>query len=515
MREILLALVFVAAVLLIPWAWKAFSWIWLKPKKLEKCLREQGLKGSSYKFLFGDIKEMIDSVKAARTKPMDHSHQIVPRVMPFLHDKVQKYGKTHFTWFGPNPRVNITDPDMIRDILSNKFGHFEKVGSTSLERKLVTGLVGYEGEKWAKHRRIINPAFHLEKLKMMLPAFHTSCHEMVEKWQKLVANESCELDVWPELQNLAADVISRTAFSSSFEEGRRIFQLQSEMATHVMQSSQFMFVPGYRFLPTKKNRRMKEIIQEMRSLLRNMILRREKVMKAGRLQNNDLLGLLLESNFKEMSGNTRNAGITMDEVIDECKLFYLAGQETSATLLVWTMICLSMHQDWQEKAREEVSQVFGSQSPDFEGLNHLNIVPMILNEVLRLYSPAVGLGIRVTYKEMKLGKLVLPPGVQLSMPALFVHHDFELWGEDADKFNPGRFAEGISKATKNKVSFFPFSWGPRICIGQNFALIEAKMAISMILQHFSFELSPTYVHAPYTVLTLNPQHGAQLILHRV
>ncbi|PIA26850.1 hypothetical protein AQUCO_08600006v1 [Aquilegia coerulea] len=477
MREILLALVLVAALLLIPWAWKAFSWILLKPKKLEKCLREQGLKGTSYKFLFGDIKEMIDSVKAARTKPMDRSHKIVPHVMPFLHDKVQKYGKTHFTWFGPNPRVNITDPDMIRDILSNKFGHFEKVASTPLERKLVAGLVGYEGEKWVKHRRIINPAFHLEKLKMMLPAFHTSCHEMVKKWQKL--------------------------------------QLQSEMATHLMQSSRFMFAPGYRFLPTKKNRRMKEISQERGSLLQNMILRREKVMKAGRLQNNDLLGLLLESNFKEMSGKTRNAGITIDEVIDECNLFYLAGQETSATLLVWTMICLSMHQDWQEKAREEVSQIFGSQSPDFEGLNHLKVVPMIINEVLRLYSPAVGLGIRVTYKEMKLGKLVLPPGVQLSIPALLVHHDCELWGEDADKFNPDRFAEGISKATKNKVSFFPFSWGPRICIGQNFALIEAKMAISMILQHFSFELSPTYVHAPYTVLTLNPQHGAQLILHRV
>ncbi|KAF5187218.1 Cytochrome p450, partial [Thalictrum thalictroides] len=270
----------------------------------------------------------------------------------------------------------------------------------------------------------------------------------------------------------------------------------------------------YRFLPTKKHRRMKEINREMRTLLGNMITKREKVMKAGQVQNNDLLGLLMESNFNEMSENTKNAGITIDEVIDECKLFYLAGQETSATLLVWTMICLGIHQDWQEKAREEVWQVFRGQSPDFEGLNHLKIVPMILNEVLRLYTPAVTL-LRVTYKEMKLGKLVLPPGVQLSLPGLMVHHDHELWGEDAEEFNPGRFSEGISKATNNKVSFFPFSWGPRICIGQNFALTEAKMAISMILQHFSFELSATYVHAPHTVITLNPQHGAQLILHKV
>ncbi|KAF5179465.1 Cytochrome p450, partial [Thalictrum thalictroides] len=91
MREILLALVITAAVLLVPWTWKAFSWIWLKPKKLENCLREQGLKGTSYKLLLGDIKEMINCMKAARTEPMELSHKIVPRVMPFLRDNVQKY----------------------------------------------------------------------------------------------------------------------------------------------------------------------------------------------------------------------------------------------------------------------------------------------------------------------------------------------------------------------------------------------------------------------------------------
>ncbi|PIA26880.1 hypothetical protein AQUCO_08600031v1 [Aquilegia coerulea] len=519
MREILQAFVVIAILLLIQWTWKVFNWIWLKPKKLEKCLREQGLKGSSYKFLFGDIKEMIDYMNAARTKPMELSHQIVPRVMPFLHDNVQKYGKTHFTWIGPNPRVNIVDPDMIRGILSSKFDHFEKRALTPLEKKLITGLASYNGEKWTNHRRIINPAFHLEKLKMMLPAFHTSCLEMVDKWHKLVANESCELDVWPELQNLATDVISRTAFSSCFEEGRRIFQLHSEMAKHIIRHlyTCHMFVPGYRFLPTKINRRMKELSREMRSILRNMILNREKVMKAGQVQNNnDLLWLLLmESNIQEMFGNTKNVGITIDEIIDECNIFFHAGQDVPSSLLVWTMICLSMHQDWQQKAREEVSQVFGGQRPEFEGLNNLKIVPMILNEVLRLYPPAVLLQERVTYKEMQVGKFIFPPGVQLSMLPLLVHHDSELWGKDAEKFNPARFAEGISKATKNEVSFLPFSWGPRICIGQNFALIEAKMVISMILQHFTFELSPTYVHAPHLVITLNPKHGAQIILHQI
>ncbi|KAF5189631.1 Cytochrome p450 [Thalictrum thalictroides] len=483
------------------------------PMKMTKYFKDQGINGPPYKLFYGNLEEIVSLMIKARSKPMELSHLTVSRLLSFEDQAIKNYGKMFVSWIGPTPRVNIMDPDMIRDILSNKFGHFSKVRrSNPLGNLLNLGLVAYDGEKWVKHRRIINPAFHQEKLKRMSPTFCECTSDLVSNLEKIVSKGPCEVDIWPHIQHLTSDIISRAAFGTTYEEGRRIFELQTEMADLTMQLARSIYIPGFRFIPTKRNRRMKEIYREVRSLVRDKIKQREKVMKVGEVTSDDLLGLLMESNMKEIKDN--KLALNIDEVIEECKLFYIAGQETTSTLLVWTMISLSMHPEWQQKAREEVLHVFGNKKPDFDGLSNLKIVTMIFNEVLRLYPP-VGLLTRVPCKTIKLGEVHLPPDVELGLPILLIHHDHDLWGEDADEFNPERFSEGISKATKGRLAYFPFSTGPRICVGYGFALVEAKMALAMILQNFAFELSPTYAHAPYTIITIQPQHGAQLILHKV
>ncbi|KAG8077310.1 hypothetical protein GUJ93_ZPchr0007g4486 [Zizania palustris] len=102
-----------------------------------------------------------------------------------------------------------------------------------------------------------------------------------------------------------------------------------------------------------------------------------------------------------------------------------------------------------------------------------------------------------------------------AVPIVLMHHDPDIWGEGADEFKPERFAEGIANASMDSPALFPFGWVPRICVGQNFALLEAKIGLSMILQQFLFELSPSYTHAPCPVSTLQPQHGAQINLTRL
>jgi len=139
---------------------------------------------------------------------------------------------------------------------------------------------------------------------------------------------------------------------------------------------------------------------------------------------------------------------------------------------------------------------------------------MVLYEVLRLYSPLPAVH-RRTYKPVELGGVRYPAGVVLALPLLCIHHDRDVWGPDADEFRPERFAEGVARASGDRPAFFPFGGGPRTCIGQNFALLEAKMGLAMILRSFTFELSPSYSHAPFSAPLLRPEHGAQVKLRKL
>nr|GEV51816.1 cytochrome P450 CYP72A219-like [Tanacetum cinerariifolium] len=499
-------------VMMVPW--KMLEFAWLKPKRLEKYLRRQGLTGTAYKLPFGDTKEILHTTKQ---DPMNISDDIMPRVMPFVHRGIQDYGKIFFSWFGPMPTVHIIDPDVVREVLS-RMNEFQKPKKNNPYIKILsTGVIEYEGDKWSKHRKILNPTFHAEKLKLMAPAMCLSCCEMIKKWEMMFLNEKpIELDVFPHLQTLTGDVISRTAFGSSYEEGVRIFDLQNELGSILMHAIQSLYIPGSRFIPNGRNKRMEEIDQEVKALIRCMIDNRMTAMEAGEAGHDDLLGIMLKSNYDEIqkTGNKRS-GMSIDEIIEECKLFYFAGHETVANLLVWTMILLSRYPEWQELAREEAFQVFGNNQPDIDVLNRLKILNMILLEVLRLY-PGVSALYRMSTKETRVAGINLPEGTLVIMPILALHHDQDTWGEDALLFNPQRFSHGVSNATSNgQVSYFPFGGGPRICIGQNFAMMEAKIALAMILQRFSFVLSPSYSHAPQSIITLQPQFGAHLILGKL
>ncbi|KAH6774172.1 hypothetical protein C2S51_012576 [Perilla frutescens var. frutescens] len=498
-------------ILLIFWWFVRFIYgAWWKPKSLEKYFKSIGIEGTSYKLFYGDTKASKNLMAQAWSKPMPLSHIIVPRVNPMWHRMVQNYGKISLSWHERRPRLLVADAGLMRDILNDKNGHFRKPPTNPLVDLLTLGVSTLEGLQWKKRRNLITPSFHHEKILGMVPTFLTSCSDMIRGWkEKLVDLEGkFEVDVAIEMQRLTSDIIARAAFGTSFDEVKMIFELQKEQVVLTLEAFYAFYFPGLRFVPTKKNRRRYEIDNKIKAILKDMIIRKQRKLESGKSED-DLLSLLLQCQ------NQTDNDMTVDDVMEECKLFYFAGQETTANWLTWTMIVLSMHPTWQDRARTEVVDLFGKSTPDVKTLNQLKIVPMILQEVLRLYPPVTGL-YRYTNETTQIGDAIIPAGVEIVLPTMAIHHDRDYWGADADEFRPERFSEGVSRAAKDdQAAFFPFGWGPRFCLGQSFAMIEAKLAMTMILQNFSFDLSPAYAHAPHTIITLQPQYGAPLLLQNL
>ncbi|XP_038903147.1 cytochrome P450 734A6-like [Benincasa hispida] len=481
-----------------------YSNIWV-PWRIQIHFGKQGITGPPDRPIIGNATDIRHLYIEANAKAIPLSHDIVYRVLPYIHRWSLEYGKMFVYWFGSKPRLAITDPVMIKEVLMNTGGPFRKVGFTPVSKLLFgEGLVGLEDEQWVVHRRIANQAFTIERVKGWLPEIALNVNNVLEKWEEMKGGmEEFELDVHKQLRLMTVDVISRTAFGSNFEEGKRIFNLQEQQMHHFLQAVSSVYIPGYRFLPTKTNRERNRLENETRASIKALV-EREKNNKEKENSTN-LLSLLLSS-YKNQNGEIETLGV--EEVVNECKTFYFAGMETSANLLTWALLLLAEHQEWQDRAREEVINVCGHKTPPAaDNLTELKLVGMIVNETLRLYPPAVMM-MRRTTKRLTLGKVDVPEDTQLQLSIVAIHHDKELWGEDASSFNPMRFSE----PRKHLASFLPFGLGPRICVGQHLALIEAKVALAMIIQRFSFMVSPTYTHAPMMFVSLNPQFGVQLLV---
>ncbi|KAF8687680.1 hypothetical protein HU200_042600 [Digitaria exilis] len=546
--------------------------LWWRPRRLEAHFAGQGVRGPPYRLLLGCVTEMVALMAAAAAKPMSppDSHDALPRVLAFYHYWRKIYGPMFLIWFGPTPRLTVAEPELVREILLTRADAFDRYEAHPIVRQLEgDGLVSLHDDKWALHRRVLTPAFFPDNLNVrarravlpspppLLLAFNLiaalsainqwaffldtdtcrvllhrsqrlaphvgrSVAALAERWRAMaasVAGGEVEVDVAEWFQAVAEEAITRATFGRSYDSGRVVFRMQARLMAFASEAFRKVLVPGYRFLPTKKNRLSWSLDREIRRGLVTLIGHRsdeaeeeDEVSEKGSNSGfRDLLGLMINA-----AGGGKKKAIPVEDMLEECKTFFFAGKQTTTNLLTWATVLLAMHPEWQERARREVLAVCGADElPSKEHLPKLKTLGMILNETLRLYPPAVAT-IRRAKRDVTLGNgLSVPRDTELLIPIMAMHHDAAFWGDDATEFNPGRFSGGAAKAAAHPLAFIPFGLGSRMCIGQNLALLEAKITLAILLQRFELARSPNYVHAPTVLMLLYPQYGAPVIFRPI
>jgi len=538
------------AAVLASWAFNALVHLVWRPYAITRRFRAQGVRGPEYRFFTGSLGEIkrLRGEGAAVTLDVD-DHDFIPMVQPHLRKWIALYGtsssvvtdlvagvlrpssalerflgrivvfltyeapcvaagKTFLYWTGARPNVCVTDVNVVRQVLFDRTGLYPKnLMNPHISRLLGKGLVLTDGDDWKRHRKVVHPAFNMDKLKMMTATMSDCARSMMYEWEaQLAKGGEVEIELSSRFEELTADVISHTAFGSSYDEGKRVFLAQRELQYLAFSTFFNVQIPALKYLPTEKNLRTWKLDKQVRGMLMDIIKTR-LANKDTAGYGNDLLGLMLEACAPE-HGETPM--LSMDEIIDECKTFF-AGHDTTSHLLTWASFLLSTHLEWQDRLREEVRRECGDEVPTGDALNKLKLVNMFLLETLRLYGP-VSLIQRKTGSDLDLGGVRVPEGAILTIPIATIHRDKEVWGDDAGEFKPERFENGVTRAAKYPNALLSFSSGPRSCIGQNFAMIEDKAMVAMIVQRFALELSPKYVHAPMDVITLRPRHGLPMLL---
>ncbi|KAH7578170.1 hypothetical protein ACOSQ2_000672 [Xanthoceras sorbifolium] len=486
-----------------------------RPYVVTKSFRKQGIIGPPYLLVSGSLKQKKKLEEDALEIILDtHSHDFTERVVPHQNKWSSQYGETFLYWHGTEPKIYISDAELAKQVLSNDF--YGKASFTPTLLVLIgIGLPSIDGENWLRHRTIINPAFTIDKLKLMVSEMAACVVSMLEEW-KIQINTSVDqrktIEMKREIIKLTGDIIAHAAFGFNYKEGEEAFEAQAELQKYGAASyNAELFIPGSQYLPTPTNIQIWKLDRKVKNIVRKVIERRLNAKATGSSDGygDDVLGVMIESS--EMVQSESNLKLKMDEIIEECKTFFFAGHETTTYLLIWTLFLLCVHPEWQSKLREEVLKEFGMEVPDADKLTKLKLVNMVLLETLRLYSPILELQ-RVASGDVKLGNITIPKGTGIVVPLLKIHRNKKYWGEDADKFNPLRFANGISQASKHPHALLAFGAGPRSCIGQTFTMIESKIAVALILQRFSLSLSPEYMHAPVHQLNLLPQFGLPIIV---
>ena len=411
---------------------------------------------------------------------------------------VEKYGDIVSLKVPFHKLVIAANPDYARYILvDNNKNYHKSIAYDVLKLLLGNGLLTSEGDFWRKQRRLIQPAFHKQKLAAITAMMVRESEQLVKRFSAFQNGEY--VDMLPEMTSITLDIIARAMFSTGVEDkaaevGKGILIL-NEYAVERL-NDPFKLPPSF---PTLFNYRWNKQIAFLNSLLIEIINQRRKE----DFQKDDLLSMLMNIRDEE-------TGEAMDDqqLLDEVKTIFVAGNETSANALTWTLYLLSQNPDAEEKMIKEIDEKLNAGTVlTFENIMQFQYVRMVIDESLRLFPPAWAVG-RRNYQPDELGNYRIDAETNVIVPIIYIHRNEKYWNEP-DKFIPERF----TPEKRNQIDrfvYFPFGGGPRLCIGNNFALIEMQIILILLYRSFKFRLQPGFEATPDPLITLKPENGMMM-----
>ncbi|KAK8681233.1 hypothetical protein V6N13_053640 [Hibiscus sabdariffa] len=484
----------------------------LKPMKLRARLRQQGINGPPPTLLLGNIREIKQSQSSVVKDPTPHSpatHNCAALLFPFFHQWRNQYGEVFVFSLGNTQILFVNQPDAVKEISTCTSLALGKPSYQQKERGalLGQGILTSNGAVWAHQRKLLAPELYMDKVKGMMDLIVQSTSLVLESWKTRIEADGglAEIKIDEYMRSFSGDVISRACFGSSYCRGEEIFLKLRALQEAMSKKGLSTGVPGMRYLPTKSNREAWALEKEIHDLILQVV--KERKMAA---YEEDLLQMVVEG--AKTSHLSQEA--TERFIVDNCKNIYLAGYETTAVSATWCLMLLAANQEWQNNVRTEVLEISRGRTPDADMLRKMKQLTMVIQESLRLYPP-VAVVSREALEDLKFREISVPKGVNIWIMVLALHTDPEIWGKEAYTFDPNRFAKGIAGACKLPQAYMPFGVGPRVCLGQNLAMVELKLVISLLVSNFAFSLSPNYTHSPVLRLVIEPENGVHLLVKKL
>ena len=395
---------------------------------------------------------------------------------------------------GPFTIYMANHPELVHEVLVTHRHDFTKspFDINTISRFLGYGLLTSEGELHAQQRRLMQPAFHYGRIKGYAERMVDYTCAMLETWQHGQVR-NIDQDMMALTLEIVTDVLFGTSVSAADARivGAALDQLQQDTA----KLSRRMLIPPKTW-PLPINRRMREATACIDEVVYRIIEQR----RASGAEGDDLLAMLLQARYED-DGSAMSDQQLRDEVIT----LLLAGHETTANTLTWTFFLLSKHPEVLEHLQTELDQVLGERSPTVDDLKQLSLTDMIIKESLRLYPPAWMISPRQALRDVKIGGHTIRKREMIMISPYTMHRD-PRWWPNPDLFDPQRWTPEAEQARPRYV-YIPFGGGDRICIGNTFAMMEARLLLATIAQRYTLQLYPGQQIEPEALITLGPKHG--------